>query len=80
MPLGTIYCHEIEPSRKETLSIPKGLEHIQIVIDTEKFHNVLFFEKEKAGGSFEFPSGRVPLSFEGVRIFNKVNYSLRTSV
>lgn len=47
MPLGTIYRHEIEPSRKETRPTPKGLEHVQIVIDTDKFHNVLFFEKEQ---------------------------------
>lgn len=81
-PLGTIYCLDIKPSKKENGSIRKGLERIQILIDTDKFHSMLLLKKgkKKAGESFEFPSGRMPWSFAGAEILSEVNYSRRASV
>lgn len=50
VPLGTIDCLITKPSRKENGSIPKGLEQIQILMDTDKSHNMLLFKKGKSGG------------------------------
>lgn len=46
-PPSSSYCQEIKPSRKRIGSVPKGLEQVQIIIDSHQFHDVLLFQKEK---------------------------------
>lgn len=50
VPLDPVYCLKIKRSRKENGSMSKGLAWIQVLADTDKFHNMLLLETAGEGG------------------------------